>query len=137
MKSSSKISQNIRANFWLNGLFWGAIFSVITGLHFLTLTTFLNNSTHRCKPSQDGNRMQVVKMHGLIEQFYLTSTPRHFPDTPEELAKGPTPIIRDTLKDRWERPLVYSVMSDHQFILWSVGADGPALTDDDLLQESR
>lgn len=77
-------------------------------------------------------RIQINKTRGLVEQYYLSSSPRQFPNTLEDLAAGPTPIVKKVDKDPWGNDLVYKKISNREFEIYSVGPDGSEGTEDDV-----
>ncbi|MEZ4461867.1 MAG: type II secretion system protein GspG [bacterium] len=77
-------------------------------------------------------KIQINKLSGQVEQYYLSSSPRQFPNSLEDLAAGPTPIVKKVDKDPWGNDFIYKKISNREFEIYSMGPDGSEGTEDDV-----
>ena len=77
-------------------------------------------------------KIQINKLSGQVEQYYLSSSPRQFPNNLEDLAAGPTPIVKKVDKDPWGNDFIYKKISNREFEIYSMGPDGSEGTEDDV-----
>ncbi|MFU8804938.1 MAG: type II secretion system protein GspG [Bradymonadaceae bacterium] len=79
--------------------------------------------------------LEIGQLEGLVNTYYLMSTPRRLPDRLEELTTGPSPLTKEVPLDPWGNEYVYIKHSNRDFTIFSPGADGIPNTEDDITNE--
>ncbi|MFB6265217.1 MAG: type II secretion system protein GspG [Bradymonadaceae bacterium] len=82
-------------------------------------------------------KIEIGKLRGMVNQYYLTTTPNKLPDSLEDLTKGPAPITKDVPNDPWGNPYVYEKQGGRQFKIYSPGPDGKSGTSDDVSAQNQ
>lgn len=75
---------------------------------------------------------EIRNLEGIVNSFYLASSPRKFPDSLEELTQGSSPLTKKIPKDPWGADYVYTKVGKREFSITCVGKDGQDGTDDDI-----
>lgn len=77
-------------------------------------------------------QMEITQLQGMVNTFYLSSTPQRLPNSLDELAEGPMPLVEQVPLDPWGNPYVYNRQSNREFEIFSPGPDGVEGTEDDV-----
>lgn len=80
-------------------------------------------------------QIEIGQLEGLINTYYLTSSPNRLPDSLTELTTGPAPLTKDVPKDPWNSDYVYRKNGARDFEIVSPGPDGKEGTDDDVRKQ--
>ncbi len=75
---------------------------------------------------------EIRNLEGIVNSYYLASSPRKFPETLNQLAEGPSPLTKKVPKDPWGNDYVYTKTGKRKFEIYCLGADGQDGTDDDI-----
>ena len=81
------------------------------------------------------SRIEILKLGGIVETYYLTSSPRGFPNTLDDLTKGASPLTKKIPNDPWGNPYIYQKISNREFEIHSAGPDGIEGNADDVHAE--
>ena len=76
--------------------------------------------------------MEITQLQGMVNTFYLSSTPQRLPNSLEELSEGPMPLVEQVPVDPWGNPYIYNRQSNREFEIYSAGPDGVEGTEDDV-----
>lgn len=76
--------------------------------------------------------IEIGQLTQMVESYYLSSSPRQFPNDLEELTRGPSPLTKQIPSDPWGQPYVYKKIGNRDFEIYSVGPDGVEGNDDDV-----
>ena len=87
------------------------------------------------KASVQESRIEIGQLSNFVQTYYLTSSPKRFPNSLGELEEGPSPITEKVPRDPWGNDYVYKVVSKREFEIYSMVADGIDGTDDDVHAE--
>ncbi len=75
---------------------------------------------------------EIRQLEGVVNTFYLMSSPNRLPNSLDELTEGPRPLLEDPAVDPWGNPYIYVRHSNREFEIFSAGADGIEGTEDDV-----
>ncbi len=78
---------------------------------------------------------EIRNLEGIVNAYYLASSPRKFPDSLAQLAEGPSPLTKKVPKDPWGAEYVYTKVGKREFKITCLGADGQEGTEDDIKNE--
>ncbi len=76
--------------------------------------------------------LEISQMEGMVNSYYLMSSPRRLPDALDELTAGPSPLTKKINVDPWGNPYIYNKVSNSEFTIISAGPDGQEGTEDDV-----
>jgi len=76
--------------------------------------------------------IEIKQLNNLVEAYYLSASPRGFPNQLEDLTEGPSPLTKEIPKDPWGADYVYRKVSNREFTIISPGPDGIEGNEDDI-----
>ena len=76
--------------------------------------------------------IEIGKLRGLVDSYYVMSSPRALPNDLQELAEGPAPLTQSVPADPWGTPYVYRKVSNREYEIFSAGPDAAEGTEDDV-----
>ncbi len=76
--------------------------------------------------------LEISQMEGMVNSYYLMSSPHRLPDSLEELTTGPSPLTKQINLDPWGGEYIYTKISNREFTIISAGPDGQEGTEDDV-----
>ena len=77
-------------------------------------------------------RIEINQLQNLVNSYYLSSSPRKFPDSLQDMTEGASPLTKEIPKDPWGNPYIYKKMSNREFEIFSMGPDGSEGGEDDV-----
>jgi len=77
-------------------------------------------------------KMEIGKMTEMVNTYYLSSSPRQFPNSLEDLTTGSSPLAKKINKDAWGNDYIFKKISNREFEILSAGPDGSEGTEDDI-----
>lgn len=84
------------------------------------------------KASIQESRIEINQLQNLVNSYYLSSSPRKFPDSLEDMTEGASPLTKEIPKDPWGNNYVYKKISNREFEIYSMGPDGQEGNEDDV-----
>lgn len=82
-------------------------------------------------------RIEIGQLTNMVNTYYLSSSPKKFPDSLQDLAEGPSPLTQKVPQDPWGNDYVYKKESGRKFVIYSAGPDGSEGTEDDVYSEDE
>ncbi len=76
--------------------------------------------------------LEISQMEGMVNSYYLMSSPHRLPDSLQELTTGPSPLTKEINLDPWGNEYIYKKISNREFEIISAGPDGVEGTEDDV-----
>jgi len=76
--------------------------------------------------------LEIRKLSEASATYYLSQSPRTYPDQLSDLAAGDSPIVEEIPVDPWGNEYIYEKPSDTSFKIFSAGPDGQPGTADDI-----
>lgn len=76
--------------------------------------------------------IEIGQLSNLVEAYYLSSSPRGFPNQLEDIAAGPSPLTKEIPLDPWGTEYIYRKVSKREFEISSAGPDGIEGNEDDI-----
>ncbi len=77
-------------------------------------------------------QIEIKNLESLVNSYMLSASPRALPDSLKDLTSGAVPLTRKIPNDPWGNEYVYNKVSNVEFTIVSVGADGNEGTEDDV-----
>ncbi len=77
-------------------------------------------------------KMEIGKMTEMVNTYYLSSSPRQFPNSLQDLTTGSSPLTKKINKDAWGNDYIFKKISNREFEIISAGPDGSEGTEDDI-----
>ncbi len=77
-------------------------------------------------------KMEIGKMTEMVNTYYLSSNPRQFPNSLQDLTTGSPPLTKKINKDAWGNDYIFKKISNREFEIISAGPDGSEGTEDDI-----
>ena len=78
------------------------------------------------------SQIEIAQLTSMVEAFYLSASPRAFPNDLEEMTKGASPLTKEIPRDPWGNDYVYKKTSGREFEIYSAGPDGIEGNEDDV-----
>lgn len=76
--------------------------------------------------------LEISQMEGMVNSYYLMSSPHRLPDSLQDLTTGPSPLTKKINLDPWGNEYIYTKISNREFTIISAGQDGVEGTEDDI-----
>lgn len=76
--------------------------------------------------------IEIRKLSETAATYYLSQSPRAYPDELSDLSSGPSPLVEELPKDPWGNAYIYEKPSPTSFKIYSAGPDGQPGTEDDV-----
>ncbi len=81
--------------------------------------------------------IEINKMTEMVNTYYMSSSPRQFPNSLEDLATGPSRLTEKINKDAWGNDYIFKKISNREFEILSAGPDGSEGTEDDISSREK
>ncbi|MBA2664200.1 MAG: type II secretion system protein GspG [Bradymonadaceae bacterium] len=76
--------------------------------------------------------LEIGQLEGMVNSYYLMSSPHRLPDSLEELTRGPSPLTKEVRPDPWGNEYIFQKNGNRDFSISSAGPDGISGTEDDI-----
>jgi general secretion pathway protein G len=84
------------------------------------------------KANVQESKIEIGQLSNFVQTYYLTTSPKRFPNTLAELEEGASPITEKVPRDPWGSDYIYKIVSKRKFEIYSTGPDGVEGNDDDV-----